>query len=176
MNDMIGGTFSSRLNMNLREDKHWSYGAFSVFFSAKGQQPFLALAPVQTDKTKESMDEMNKELHAFAAAKPVTDAELQATVGNRTLSLPGSHESLQSVVGTVQEMVEFGYPDDYYDSYAAKVKSLRTADIQDAAKTALHPDNLIWIVVGDRAKVESGVRALNIGELHVIDADGNAVK
>ena len=176
VNDMIGGTFSSRLNMNLREDKHWSYGAFSVFFSAKGQQPFLALAPVQTDKTKESMDEMNKELHAFAAAKPVTDAELQATVGNRTLSLPGSHESLQSVVGTVQEMVEFGYPDDYYDSYAAKVKSLRTADIQDAAKTALHPDNLIWIVVGDRAKVESGVRALNIGELHVIDADGNAVK
>jgi zinc protease len=176
MNDMVGGTFSSRLNMNLREDKHWSYGAFSMFFSAKGQQPFVSYAPVQTDKTKESLFEMSKELHEFAAAKPVTGAELQAAAGNRMLSLAGSHESLQSVVGTVQEMVEFGYPDDYFDTYAAKVKALRTADIQDAAKTVLHPDNLIWIVVGDRAKIESGIRELKVGEVHLIDADGNAVK
>jgi zinc protease len=119
---------------------------------------------------------MNQELHEFAAAKPVTDAELAAAAGNRTLSLAGSHESLRSVVGTVQEMVEFGYPDDYFDTYAGKVKALRTADIQDAAKTVLHPDNLIWIVVGDRAKIESGIRELNVGEVHLIDADGNAVK
>ena len=176
MNDMVGGTFASRLNMNLREDKHWSYGAFSLFFDAKGQQPFMALAPVQTDKTKESLFEMNKELHDFAGAKPVGDAELQAAVSNRTLSLPGSHESLRSVLSTVQEMVEFGYPDDYFDTYAAKVKALRTADIQDAAKTVLHPDNLVWIVVGDRARIEGGIRTLNIGELHLIDADGNSVR
>ncbi len=176
MSDMIGGTFSSRLNMNLREDKHWSYGAFSRFRAAKGQQIFLARAPVQTDKTKESLTEMNKELREFAAAKPVTDTELQATVSNRTMKLPGSRESLDSVVSTVQEIVEFGYPDDYFDTYAAKVRSLRTADIQDAARSVLHPDNLIWVVVGDRAKVEGGIRALNIGEVHVIDADGNAVK
>jgi len=176
MNDVVGGTFSSRLNMNLREDKHWSYGAFSQFLAAKGQRPFLAYAPVQTDKTRESLAEMNKELHEFAAAKPVTDTELQATVSNRTMSLPGSRESLRSVVSTVQEIVEFGYPDDYFDTYAAKVRSLRTADIHDAARSVLHPDNLIWIVVGDRAKVESGIRELNIGEMHLIDADGNAVK
>jgi zinc protease len=176
MNDMVGGTFGSRLNMNLREDKHWAYGARSQFWEAKGQQPFLAYAPVQTDKTKESLSEMSKELHEFAAAKPVTDTELQATVSNRTLSLPGSRESLSSVVSTVQEIVEFGYPDDYFDNYAAKVRSLRTADIQDAARSVLHPDNLIWIIVGDRAKVESGIRELNIGEVHLIDADGNAVK
>jgi len=131
---------------------------------------------VQTDKTRESLAEMNKELHEFAAAKPVTDTELQATVSNRTMSLPGSRESLRSVVSTVQEIVEFGYPDDYFDTYAAKVRSLRTADIHDAARSVLHPDNLIWIVVGDRAKVESGIRELNIGEMHLIDADGNAVK
>jgi zinc protease len=176
MNELIGGTFSSRLNMNLREDKHWSYGAFSQFRAAKGQQPFLAVAPVQTDKTKESLSEMNQELHEFAAAKPVTETELQAAVSNRLLSLPGSHESLASVVSTVRAIVEFGYPDDYFDTYAAKVRSLRTADIRDAAQSVLHPDNLIWIVLGDRAKVESGLRALNIGEVHVIDADGNAVK
>jgi zinc protease len=176
MNDMIGGTFSSRLNMNLREDKHWSYGAQSFFFAARGQQPFVAVAPVQTDKTSESLAEMNKELHDFATAKPVTGPELQAAVDNRTLSLPGSRESLSSVVSTVREMLEFGYPDDYFDTYSAKVRSVGVGDIKDAATTVLHPDNLIWIVVGDRTKVESGIRALNIGELHVIDADGNPVK
>ena len=176
MNDMIGGNFSSRLNMNLREDKHWSYGAFSLFFDAKGQQPFLALAPVQTDKTKESLQEMNKELHDFTAARPVTDTELQAAIANRTLSLPGSRESLRAVAETVRQMLEFGYPDDYFDTYASKVRNLRTADIQDVAKTVVHPDNLVWVVVGDRAKVEAGIRALNLGDLHLIDADGNPVQ
>ena len=175
MNDLIGGTFSSRLNMNLREDKHWSYGARSLFFPAKGQQPFVAFAPVQTDKTKESLVEMNRELRDFAAARPVTETELQVAIENRTLSLPGSRESLRSVAATIEQIVEFGYPDDYFDTYAAKVRSLRTADIQDVAKAVLHPDNLIWIVVGDRAKIEAGIRALNIGELHLIDADGNPV-
>jgi zinc protease len=176
MNDLIGGTFSSRLNMNLREDKHWSYGAFSLFWEAKGQQPFIALAPVQTDKTKESMIEFNKELHEFARVKPVTDEELQADVSNRVLSLPGSRESLRSLEGTVQQMVTFGYPDDYFDTYASKVKALSKGDITDAAATVIHPDNMIWVVVGDRAKIEAGIRELNIGEVHVIDADGNAAR
>jgi len=176
MNDLIGGTFSSRLNMNLREDKHWSYGAFSFFQEAKGQQPFLTLSPVQTDKTKESMVEVNKELHEFAKAKPVTETELQADVSNRVLSLPGSRESLRALEGTIHEMLVFGYPDDYYDTYTSKVKALRVADINDAASTVVHPDNMVWIVVGDRAKIEAGIRELNIGEVRVIDADGNPAK
>ncbi|HSU66656.1 MAG TPA: pitrilysin family protein [Tepidisphaeraceae bacterium] len=176
MNDMIGGTFGSRLNMNLREDKHWSYGAFSFFRDAKGQRPFVTLAPVQTDKTKESLAEVDRELHQFASAQPVTQGELAAAVDNRTLSLPGSRESLRAVLGTVQEMVEFGYPDDYFDTYASKVKALRVADINDAAKSILHPDNLIWIIVGDRAKIEKGVQELNMGEVHLIDPDGNPVR
>jgi zinc protease len=176
MNDLIGGTFSSRLNMNLREDKHWSYGAFSLFSDARGQQPFVTLAPVQTDKTKESLAEVNRELHAFARARPVTDAELQADISNRVLGLPGSHESLRSLEQAVRAMVVFGYPDDYFDTYADKVKALRTADIADAANSVLHADNLVWVVVGDRAKIEAGIRELNIGEVRVIDADGMAVK
>jgi zinc protease len=176
MNDLLGGTFSSRLNMNLREDKHWSYGAHSLFDSAKGQQPFIALAPVQTDKTMESVVEMNKELHDFGGARPVTDTELEAAIANRTLKLAGSREALRSVESTVEEMVEYGYPDDYFDTYATKVKKLRPADINDAAKSVIHPDHLIWIVVGDRAKIEAGIRATGIGELHVIDPDGNPVE
>lgn len=176
MNDLVGGTFSSRLNMNLREDKHWSYGAFSLFFDAKGQQPYVTLSPVQTDKTKESMAEVNRELHEFGKAKPVTDTELKADTSNRVLSLPGSRESLRSLSQTVRDMVVFGYPDNYFDSYAEKVKALRTADITDAAASVLHPDSLVWVVVGDRSKVEAGIRELNIGDLRVIDADGNPAK
>jgi zinc protease len=176
MNDIVGGNFSSRLNMNLREDKHWSYGATSGIIAARGQQPFLTVSPVQTDKTKESMAEVNKELHEFTEKKPVTEAELKAAIGNRTLSLPGSRESLAAVLATVRSMVEFGYPDDYFDTYASKVKAVTTGEIRDAAKTVLHPDNLIWIVVGDRSKIEQGVRDLNLGEFHLIDADGNPVK
>ncbi|MDE3195774.1 MAG: insulinase family protein, partial [Acidobacteriota bacterium] len=176
MNDMIGGTFGSRINMDLREDKHWSYGAFSFFRDAKGQRPFVTLAPVQTDKTKESLEEVDKQLHAFAAAEPVTQSELQAAIDNRTLSLPGSREALRSVLTTIQDLVEFGYPDDYFDTYAAKVKAVRVADINDAAKSILHPDKLIWIVVGDRSKIEAGIRDLHIGDVHLIDADGNPVK
>ena len=175
MNDMIGGTFGSRLNMNLREDKHWSYGAFSFFRDAKGQRPFVTISPVQTDKTKESLAEVNREMHEFASGKPVSQGELEAAVDNRTLSLPGSRESLRAVLGTIQDMVEFGYPDDYFDTYASKVKALRIADINDAAKSILHPDNLIWIIVGDRARIEKGIQDLNIGDIHLIDADGNPV-
>jgi len=173
LNDMIGGTFSSRLNMNLREDKHWAYGSFSFFFDAKGQSPFIAIAPVQTDKTKESMAEMNRELRDIVGAKPVTATELDNARSNRILSLPGSQETTDALGQAEQNIAAFGFPDDYYATYAAKLKLLSTGDISDAAKSVVHPDSLIWVVVGDRTKIEQGVRDLNLGELRRIDADGN---
>jgi len=97
MNDDIGGTFSSRLNMNLREDKHWAYGAGSVVLGARAQRPFIIFAPVQTDKTKESLAEVNKELRAILRDRPVTEEELARIQANETLSLPGSRETLNSV-------------------------------------------------------------------------------
>src|SRR5260370_20496749 len=75
MNSIFGSDFGARLNMNLREDKHWSYGAVTVLFSARGQQPFLAYAPVQSDKTKESLDELNKEFHGIVGNRPPAAAE-----------------------------------------------------------------------------------------------------
>ena len=173
MNDILGGNFNSRLNMNLREEKHWSYGVFSLFFDAKGQRPFLAIAPVQTDKTKESLAEVNRELHEIAAAKTISDVELRDAAASRSRSLAGSVESLQALSGKVHEIVVYGYPSNYYDTYAGKVRALRTAEVNDAAKSILHPDNLVWVVVGDRAKIEAGVRELNIGDVRILDADGN---
>ena len=92
------------------------------------------------------------------------------------MSLPGSRESLRAVETAVYDLVTYGYPDNYFDTYAGKVKALRTSDITDVAATVLHPDNLVWVVVGDRSKIEAGIRELNVGEVRVIDADGNPVK
>ena len=174
-NDVIGGTFSSRLNMNLREDKHWAYGASSFVLGARFQRPFLAFAPVQTDKTKESLVEMNKELRGILGDRPVTPDELARTQANETLSLPGSRETLDAVGNSITTILDSRWPDDYYDTMSGKIRALKTSDLDAAAKQVVHPDNMIWIVVGDRAKIEAGIRELNFGEIHFIDANGNPI-
>jgi zinc protease len=175
MNDDVGGMFSSRLNMNLREDKHWAYGAYSFLWGARAQRPFMILAPVQTDKTKESLVEVNKELRAILADRPVTGEELARIQANETLTLPGSRETLNAVGSSITDLVQFGWPDNYYDTMAGKIRALKTGDLDAAAKQVIHPDNIVWVVVGDRAKIESGVRELNFGEIQFIDADGNPI-
>ncbi len=172
MNDSLGGTFGARLNMNLREDKHWSYGARTVLRDARSQRPFYAVAPVQTDKTKESLVEINKEFHGITGDRPISADELAKIQANETLKLPGSRETLDALGQSIVDMVQFGLPDDYYDTYAVKVRALKTSDVNQAAKEVVRPDNLIWIVVGDRAKIEAGVRELNLGEFRLMDTDG----
>ncbi len=175
MNDGLGGNFAARLNMNLREDKHWSYGAQSLLWAARGQRPFIAFAPVQTDKTKESMSEMNKEFRSILADRPLTAEELARIQANETLSLPGSWETIDEVGQSIADLIHFGLPDDYYETYAGKVRALKTSDLNDAAKVVVHPDNMIWVVVGDRAKIEAGVKELNVGEVRLMDADGKVL-
>jgi zinc protease len=173
MNSILGGTFTSRINMNLRENKHWSYGSRSFILDARGQRPFVVQAPVQTDKTKESMIEVAKELRDIVSARPATDAELSKVQNNRTLRLPGSWETLNAVGSSIGNIVRFGFPDDYYQTYAERVRSVQLGDISTAATNVIRPDNIIWVVVGDRAKIEAGVRELGFGEIRLIDSDGN---
>ena len=173
MNEILGREFGARINMNLREDKHWSYGARSILPSARGQQPYVVWAPVQTDKTKESIVEVNKELHDIVGPRPPTPEELQRVQKSMTLRLPGSRETVDGVGNSVVDLVQFGLPDDYYQTYAGKVLALGIPAVTDAAKTAVNPDNVVWVVVGDRAKIEASVRSLGLGELKFLDADGN---
>jgi len=175
MNDDLGGTFSSRLNMDLREDKHWAYGAFSSLVGARAQRPFLILAPVQTDKTKDSLAEVNKDVRAFLTNQPVTAEELAQIQANETLSLPGSRETLNSVGYSITDLIQFRWPDNYYNTLAGKIRALKTSDLDAAAKEVVHPDKLVWVVVGDRAKIEAGIRELGLGEVRFIDADGNPI-
>jgi len=174
-NDTLGGTFGARINMNLREDKHWSYGTFSVLRNARSQRPYLSIAPVQTDKTKESLEELNKEFRGIVGDHQIDDAELKKIQANETLKLPGSRETLEQLGQGVQDIVQFGLPDDYFETYGAKVNALQLSNVNDAAKEIVHPDNLIWVVVGDRAKIESGVKELNLGEFHLMTPDGKII-
>jgi zinc protease len=141
-------------------------------WGARGQRPWLTLAPVQTDKTKESLEEINKELRAIIGDHPLTQEELSFVQDNETLSLPGSRETQQEVGNLINELVQFGLPDDYYETYAGKVRALKAPDVEAAAKIIVHPDNLIWVVVGDRSKIEAGVKELNLGELRFLGPDG----
>ena len=175
MNNILGGTFTSRVNMNLREDKHWSYGAFTLLVSARGQRPFIAYAPVQTDKTKESAIELGKELREVLSTKPITDEETAKAVSNQTLELPGSWETMNAVGASIADIVRYGLPDNYYQTYAEKVRQLKTPQLSAAAQKVLVPDKLVWVIVGDRSKIEAGIRELNLGEIHLIDSDGNPV-
>jgi zinc protease len=176
MNDILGGSFTSRVNMNLREGKHWSYGAFSLLFDARGQRPFIVYAPVQTDKTKESLTEVVNELRGIVRDRPVTAEELAKAQANLTLSLPGQWETIGAVGGSIAEIVRFELPHDYYSTFASNVKALQVADLSSVARETVQPDKLVWVVVGDRAKIESGIRELNLGPLSLLDADGRPVR
>ncbi|WP_163710161.1 M16 family metallopeptidase [Mangrovibacterium lignilyticum] len=176
MNSILGGTFTSRLNMNLREDKHWSYGAGSVLIDAKGQRLFVAYAPVQADKTKESIEEIVNELTGIQTDQPATSAELKKVQQNEILGLPGSWETARAVSNSIVTMEEYQLPADYYKTYAGKIKNLNLNDIQVAQEKVLHPDQMVWVVVGDRTKVESGLKELGFSEIRLIDTDGNPIE
>ena len=175
MNNVLGGQFVARVNMNLREDKHWSYGAFTLLIDARGQRPFLVYAPVQTDKTKESVAELQKELTEITTTRPPTEQELNRVINNMTLELPGSWETAAEVGGAINEIVRFGYNDDYFQGYAQKVEAVNLEQVSASAKKVVHPKKLIWVIIGDRAKIESGLRELNIGEIKLIDSDGKVL-
>ncbi len=176
MNQILGGTFTARINMNLREDKHWTYGARSVLQDARGQRPFAAFAPVQADKTAETMQEIHGELAGLLGDRPPTADELAKVQGSLTLTLPGRWETNRAVAGSLAEMVQFGFPDDHFDTYAARVRSLDLGQVEAAAAKTLHPDGLVWVVVGDRSTIEKPIRALGYGDVVFIDADGNPVE
>ncbi len=120
--------------MNLREDKHWSDGATSFLYGARGQRPFIAFSPVQTDKTKESVAEINKELREIVRTRAVTRDELAMARDNQILSLPGSRETSNALVQNILELVEYNLPEDYFDTYASKVRALSEKDMATAAE------------------------------------------
>ncbi len=170
MNNVFGGTFSARLNMNLREEKHWSYGAASVLYGARGQRPFLAYASVQGDKTADSIAEMMNELSGMTGTKPIDEEELARVKQQQILELPGAHETMNSVGGLLSDLLQFGLPLDFYNTYVGKVSALTVPELEVCARTLLDPRQMIWMVVGDRAALEGPLRDLKVGEIVAAEA------
>ncbi len=174
-NSVLGGEFSSRLNMNLRESKHWAYGAYSFTSNALGQRPWMAFAPVQIDKTADSLKELQSEITAYASGKaPPTAAEVAKIQATEIRGLPGSYETAAAVLGTISGIVRYDRPDDYVFKRKAEVEAMTTEQVKAAAAT-IDPQALTWVVVGDLKQIEAPVRALKLGEVQVLDADGKAV-
>ena len=174
-NQVFGGDFTARLNMNLREDKHWSYGARSGAASAVGQRMWRATAPVQIDKAGESVAEIRREIAEFFGGSRGTSAEeLARQQKGLTLSLPGAYETAGSVLATIGSNVLYGRPDDYVFRRKAEIEAITPAQVDAAAKT-LDPGAITWVVVGDLAKTEAPIRALKLGEVTILDAEGKPV-
>jgi zinc protease len=174
MNNILGGLFSARVNMNLREDKHWSYGAYTFMLPARGPRPYLGTAPVQTDKTSEALAEFIREVKGIRGERPATSAELGGAQSALTLALPGEWETARAVAHSTAEILRFGLDDRYWDGYAAAVRAVDLGAVTEAAQI-LDPARIVWVVVGDRAKVEAGLKGLGLGAPRLIDGEGRPV-
>jgi zinc protease len=175
LNTILGGSFISRINMNLREDKHWSYGAGSNLIDAKGQRPFVASALVQTDKTAESMQEMLKELRDVIGPRQPTPEEIRFAKDALVRALPGRNETAGEVAGSYADILTYGLPDNYLNNFVGEVQALTAQQLQSAGAELVHPEALTWIIVGDLSAIEANVRKLEFGEVKVLDVDGHVL-
>lgn len=160
LNHILGGQFMSRVNLNLRENKGYTYGARTAFDYRQGPGPFAATAGVQTAVTRESIEEFLKELRGIRGGIPVTADELETAKGGLTLAFPRSFETPAQIAVRLTDVVLYGLPPDYFDSYVAKIEQVSLGDIQRVANAAIDPARLAILVVGDRKVIEPGLRAL----------------
>ncbi|HEV8408853.1 MAG TPA: pitrilysin family protein, partial [Sphingomicrobium sp.] len=161
-NDVLGGSFLSRLNTDLRETKHWSYGVASFISRPQHQIPFLIYAPVQTNETGPSIAAMRDDIGAFLDGKGVTQEELSRTIDGAVRELPGDFETSASVMGGMESNLVYGRPDNYYETLASRYRALSAPVLDAAAKATIDPSKLTWVVIGDASKVKPQLDALDV--------------
>ena len=171
MNRVIGGSFTSRLNMNLREDKSWSYGVRTRLSQYKGPRPMLVSAPVQTDKTVDSIQEIIREYDEYLSSNPAKNEELEAIVNDLSLGLIGDFETFGSLMSGLSGIVSFDREDDFLDNLPKKYRSMTIDDINAAAERYIDPSIWTWVIVGDLSKIEQGIRELDLGEIEILKLD-----
>jgi predicted Zn-dependent peptidase len=174
MNTILGGSFTSRLNQNLRETRGFTYGAGSNFDTRQVAGPFMAGAEVTAAKTDSSLLEFFRELRAIRDTVPT--AELAKAKRYLQLQLPGQFETTGNVASRLVPLVLYGLPLDYYNSFAQRVDAVTQDDVQRVAARYLDPSKMVVVVVGDRASVEPAVRAIGLGPVSVRDMFGKPVK
>jgi zinc protease len=169
LNTVLGGSFTSRLNQNLREEHGYAYGAGSVFDMRLSAGPFYASAGVQSDKTTESLQEFFKELANIRQPMPAGD--LQRAKNYLALGYPADFETTSGMAGNVLQLVVYNLPDSFLTDYIPKIQAVTAADVQRVAAQYIQPDRFAVVVVGDVAKIEKGIRAANLGPVRVVTLD-----
>jgi predicted Zn-dependent peptidase len=160
MNTILGGSFSSRLNMNLREKHGYTYGAGSRFEFRPLAGPFVAAASVQTAVTDSSLVEFMNELKGMLA--PIPPSDVERAKNYVALGFPADFQSVGQIATQLEELVIYGLPDDYFDHYTERILAVTPADVERVARKYVTPDNLAFVIVGDRKEVGASVSALKI--------------
>ncbi|HET7026019.1 MAG TPA: pitrilysin family protein [Gemmatimonadales bacterium] len=174
MNTILGGSFSSRLNQDLRETKGYTYGAGSRFQFRPIPGPFTASAAVRTNVTDSSLTDFFVQLHAIRDSL-VQPVELTRATQYLALGLPGDFETTGQVARQLSGLLLFGLPFSYYNGFVANLHRVTRQDVQRVARRYIDPDHLTVVVVGDLAKIRAPIEALHLGPVVVVDADGKAV-
>ena len=177
MNTVIGGSFESRLNMNLRENKGWSYGYRSgIDRNPSGAMTFATGGQVQTDKTAESMQEILAELAAYTGDRPATAHEVDRIKLNQTRSLPGSFSTNAGFLRAIMTSDTYGLPYDYAESAAERIAAVTSDGVVARAESVIDTNRLTWVVVGDLEQIEEAVRTLGYGDVEVWNAFGEELR
>jgi zinc protease len=172
MNSILGGLFSSRVNLNLREAHGWTYGAYSLFQYRKAAGPFFVATGVRRDVTGPAVGETLKEI-ARIGASPISADELELARDSLVRSLPGLFETNAGTVGSFAGVFVYDLGLDYYARYAQQIAAVNVANVQDVAKRYLVPEKLVIVAVGDRSKIAPQLEKLTLGRPELRDADGN---
>ena len=171
MNRMLGGQFTSRVNLNLREKHGFTYGAFTSFRFQKGIGPFVAQGGIVSEKTDSALVEFIAEINLMKE-KGMSPEELEyakkGMVGNFALSF----ETNAQIAGSLQNIVLYGLPEDYYRNYLVNIEGVKLDEVQRVAKQYLDASTMAVVVVGDLAKIRDQIAALKLGELVTCDPDG----
>jgi len=176
MNDVFGGTYSARVNQSLRAERQWSYGASTLLPDARGQRPWIVFAPVQTDRTADSVRVLLEDMESFTGSRPATAEEMNRVFRSSVFSLPARYETSDAVLSALLSNSRFNRPDDYVSTLKTRYERVRLEDIRATANAVLRPDRITWVIVGDRSRIENDVTALGIAELEFMDNDGRLIE
>jgi zinc protease len=174
MNTVLGGSFNSRLNWNLREQKGYTYGTGSQFQFRKGRGPFSTFGGFKTSVTDSSITETLKEIELLRKEE-VSKSDLELAKDFLTRSLPRTFETPRQIASQLATLVLYGLPDDYFDTYIQNVEKVTAQDVRRVAEQHLSPDNMTVVVVGDVAAIRSGLEKLNLGSVMLCDSEGRVL-
>jgi len=175
MNSELGGLFSSRINLNLREEHGYTCGASSMFVYRRSQGYFATGGGIRTDATAPAVTELFKEIRRMIET-PMTAAELNLAKDSQSRSLPGLFEASNHAAAALADIFVYDLPPDYYEKLPERFSAVTATDAEAVAKKYLHPSQMILICVGDRAKIEPELKKLDLGGIEIRDADGKIIQ